>query len=167
MTCARSQKVDFSTVYYDAKQRVLVPSNSPAQSIGDLVGKRVCATAGSTPVYVMEHMSLPPDIFPAPQAIDCLVYMQQGRIAGISTDSSILLGFETQDPNTKIVGPPIADVPYGMEISKTHRDFVRFVNGVLANSQERRHVAAALHALARRHHPRGPTPAPPPAEYDG
>ena len=166
MTCARSQKVDFSTVYYDAKQRVLVPSNSPAQSIGDLVGKRVCATAGSTPVYVMEHMSLPPDIFPAPQAIDCLVYMQQGRIAGISTDSSILLGFETQDPNTKIVGPPIADVPYGMEISKTHRDFVRFVNGVLAKVRSdgtwQRLYTHWLGDITR-----GSTPAPPPAEYDG
>jgi polar amino acid transport system substrate-binding protein len=132
MTCARSQKVDFSTVYYDAKQRVLVLSNSPAKSIGDLAGKRVCATAGSTPIYVMQHLTHPPDVVGAPQAIDCLVYLQQGRIAGISTDSSILLGFKQQDPNTKIVGLPIADVPYGMEISKAHPDFVRFVNGVLA-----------------------------------
>jgi polar amino acid transport system substrate-binding protein len=132
MTCARSEKVDFSTVYYDAKQRVLVPTNSPAKSIGDLAGKKVCATAGSTPIYVMQHLPHPPDVVGEPQAIDCLVDLQQGRIAGISTDSSILLGFNQQDPNTKLVGPPIVDVPYGMEISKAHPDFVRFVNGVLA-----------------------------------
>jgi polar amino acid transport system substrate-binding protein len=166
MTCARSQKVDFSTVYYDAKQRVLVPSNSPAQSIGDLVGKRVCATAGSTPVYVMEHMPLSPDIFPAPQAIDCLVYMQQGRIAGISTDSSILLGFVTQDPNTKIVGPPIADVPYGMEISKTHPEFVRFVNGVLAKLKSDG-TWQRLYAMWLPPAQYGPIQSPPKPQYDG
>ena len=67
-----------------------------------------------------------------PQAIDCLVAMQQGRVDGISTDSSILLGFKAQDPSTKIVGSSLGDVPYGMAINKAHPDFVRFVNGVLA-----------------------------------
>jgi len=164
MTCARSKEVDFSTVYYDAKQRVLVPANSPAKSIGDLAGKRVCATAGSTPVYVMQHLPHPPDVVGAPQAIDCLVYLQQGKIDGISTDSSILLGFNQQDPNTKLVGPPFADVPYGMEISKTHRDFVRFVNGVLAEL-ERNGTWQQLQAewLGQFHQ----LQAPPKPKYDG
>jgi polar amino acid transport system substrate-binding protein len=164
MTCARSQKVDFSTVYYDAKQRVLVLANSPATNIGELAGQKVCATAGSTPIYVMQHLPNPPHIVGGTQAIDCLVDLQQGKIAGISTDSSILLGFKEQDPNTKIVGPSIADVPYGMEISKAHPQFVRFVNGVLAelraNGTWKRLYSEWLGRF-------GPTPAPPPAEYDG
>jgi len=166
MTCARSKEVDFSTVYYDAKQRVLVPTNSPAKSIGDLAGKKVCATAGSTPIYVMQHLPHPPDVVGAAQAIDCLVDLQQGKIAGISTDSSILLGFEAQDPNTHIVGPPIVDVPYGMEINKAHPDFVRFVNGVLAelraNGRWRRLYSNWFHQFDL-----GPTPAPPQSQYDG
>jgi polar amino acid transport system substrate-binding protein len=164
MTCARSKKVDFSTVYYDAKQRVLVLSNSPAKSIGDLAGKKVCATAGSTPIYVMQHQPPRPDVVGAPQAIDCLVYLQQGRIVGISTDSSILLGMQAQDPNTKIVGPPIADVPYGMEISKAHPDFVRFVNGVLSQV-ERNGTWQQLQAKWLG--PFGPLQPPPQAQYDG
>ena len=66
-----------------------------------------------------------------PQAIDCLVYLQQGRVDAISTDDSILVGFKAQDPYTTLVGPSLAKVPYGMAISKAHPDFVRFVNGVL------------------------------------
>ena len=43
ITCERRREVDFSTVYFSAKQKVLVPSNSSAHSVKDLGGKRVCA----------------------------------------------------------------------------------------------------------------------------
>jgi polar amino acid transport system substrate-binding protein len=164
MTCARSEKVDFSAVYYDAKQRVLVPTNSPAKSIGDLAGKKVCATAGSTPIYVMQHLPHPPDVVGATQAIDCLVDLQEGKIAGISTDSSILLGFNQQDPNTKLVGPPIADVPYGMEIKKAHPEFVRFVNGVLAELERNGTWQQLQAAWLGQFRQLKPTPKP---QYDG
>jgi len=166
MTCSRSQEVDFSTVYYDAKQRVLVPTNSPARSMRDLAHKRVCASAASTPVSVMQ--SLPaaerPLIVQEPQAVDCLVQMQEGQIAGISTDSSILLGFQAQDRNTMIVGPSLGDVPYGMAINKAHPEFVRFVNGVLAQLERdgtwqrlQAHWLGQFHQLE----------SPPKPEYDG
>ncbi|MBV8220392.1 MAG: glutamate ABC transporter substrate-binding protein [Solirubrobacterales bacterium] len=164
MTCKRSQKIDFSTEYYDAKQRVLVPSNSPAGGIADLAGKKVCASAGSTPIYVMQHLPYRLDVVGGTQAIDCLVALQQGRVDAISTDSSILLGFQAQDPNTKIVGSPLADVPYGAEINKSHPEFVRFVNGVLAelraNGTWSRLYSQWLHQF-------GATPAPPQPQYDG
>ena len=48
ITCERAQQVDFSTVYLEAGQRVLVPSSSPARSLNDMSGKRVCASRGST-----------------------------------------------------------------------------------------------------------------------
>jgi polar amino acid transport system substrate-binding protein len=132
VTCARKQQVDFSTVYYDAQQRVLVPADSHATSIGDFAGRRVCASAQSAPIDVMTHLANPPKPYGAPQAIDCLVYMQEGRVGAISTDDSILDGFKAQDPNTAIIGGSLGDVPYGMAISKARPEFVRFVNGVLA-----------------------------------
>jgi polar amino acid transport system substrate-binding protein len=134
INCYRRTLVDFSSVYYDAQQRLLVPAGSSAGSIDALAHKRVCASAGSQPISVMD--SLPERDRPIPvgkpQAIDCLVALQQGQVAGISTDSSILLGFKAQDPDTDIVGASIGDVPYGMAINKANQDFVRFVNGVLA-----------------------------------
>jgi polar amino acid transport system substrate-binding protein len=137
ITCYRRTLVDFSTVYYNATQRLLVPTGSGVKDIQALAGKRVCATATSTPIDVMKAMPAGDRPVPVgmPQAIDCLVALQQGTgsIAAISTDSSILLGFQAQDPNnTEIVGPSLDPVPYGMAISKAHPDFVRFVNGVLA-----------------------------------
>jgi polar amino acid transport system substrate-binding protein len=132
ITCQRRRQVDFSTVYYDAGQKVLVPSDSPARNVGDLGGKRVCVTRGSTSLQTLERQRPRPIAYPVDQRTDCLVALQEGRVAAVTSDDSILLGFEAQDPDTKIVGPRFANEPYGMAISKAHPDFVRFVNGVLA-----------------------------------
>jgi polar amino acid transport system substrate-binding protein len=131
ITCVRAQKVAFSSVYYDAKQRVLVPSSSHATDISAFDHKPVCATVKSTPIEVMKAKYPQVIPYPEPQAIDCLVLLQEGKIQAISTDDSILLGFKAQDRNTRIIGGSLADVPYGMEIDKAHPEFVRFVNGVL------------------------------------
>jgi polar amino acid transport system substrate-binding protein len=133
ITCQRKKQVDFSTVYYDAQQRVLVPANSRATDITAFFGQPVCASAGSTPIQVMNGLPTPPKPVGTRQAIDCLVALQEGTVPAISTDDSILLGFKAQDPNTKIIGPSLADAPYGMAISQAHPDFVRFVNGVLSS----------------------------------
>jgi polar amino acid transport system substrate-binding protein len=132
ITCYRRTLTDFSSVYYAASQSVLVPKSSHARSIRDLRGKRVCATRGSTTITRLAKVR--PRVIPygVAQRTDCLVDLQEGEVDAISSDDAILLGFTAQDPNTKIVGPPIADEPYGMAISKQHPDFVGFVNGVLA-----------------------------------
>ena len=168
ITCYRRTQVDFSAVYYDAEQKLLVPAGSRVKTIGALAHKRVCASAGSTPIQVMDAM--PPHSRPFPvgqtQAIDCLVDMQQGSVDGISTDSSILLGFKAQDPSTNIVGSSLGDVPYGMAIKKTHADFVSFVNGVLANLE---HDGTWQRLYAKWLPPAqfGPVQPPPRPEYDG
>jgi polar amino acid transport system substrate-binding protein len=164
ITCARRRQVAFSTDYYDAHQRVLVPTTSPARGLQDLGGKRVCASAQSAPIDVIQRQPSHPVAVGAPQAIDCLVYLQQGRVDAISTDDSILLGFRAQDPYTKLVGPSVAAVPYGMAISKAHPEFVRYVNGVLQRMRtDGTWRSIYAHWLSRF----GPTPAPPPAHYEG
>jgi polar amino acid transport system substrate-binding protein len=167
VTCARWQEVDFSTVYFDAHQRVLVPSNSTARSLADLGGQKVCATKGSTSLAsIASYDSSANGVLPIPVEVtywtDCLVLLQQGGVAAISTDDSILAGLQAQDPFTKIIGPSLADEPYGLAISKQHPDFVRFVNAVLAQMR-----ADGQWAASYRHWVGSPAPAPPRAQYQG
>jgi polar amino acid transport system substrate-binding protein len=164
ITCLRRTQVDFSAVYYNDSQRVLVPASSHARGLKDLGGKRVCASAGSAPLLVIEHAQPHLTAVGLPQAIDCLVQLQEGRVDAISTDDSILLGFKHQDPTTKIVGPGLAGVPYGMAISRAHPDFVRFVNGVLARLWADRTWQALYCRWLGCH---GPAPNPPTANYNG
>jgi len=129
ITCDRLKQVDFSSVYFDAHQRVLVLKNSKATSLDDLHGQKVCATTGSDSVdRIQAHKAIAVQV---PYWTDCLVLLQQGDVAAISTDDSILDGLAAQDPWTKLVGPQLTDEPYGLAISKQHPDFVRFVNAVL------------------------------------
>jgi polar amino acid transport system substrate-binding protein len=158
ITCARLKQVDFSSVYFDAHQRVLVLKNSPARSLADLRGQKVCATAGSDSLTVIAAAGAIPD--PVPYWTDCLVLLQQGDVAAISTDDSILAGLAAQDPWTKLVGPSLTDEPYGLAISKQHPDFVRFVNAVLQELRtDGQWAASYAHWIGT------PVPAPPPAQY--
>jgi polar amino acid transport system substrate-binding protein len=131
INCYRASRVNFSTVYLSAGQRLLVPSDSPARSVKDLRGKRVCSTRGSTSIAALEKY---PGVIPYPvaQRTDCLVALQRGEADAITSDDAILLGFQAQDPYTKLIGSAIEPEPYGMAISKRRPDLVRWVNGELA-----------------------------------
>jgi polar amino acid transport system substrate-binding protein len=162
VNCARRRQLDFSTIYYDTGQRVLVPKKSTARGLDDLGGKRVCATTGSTTLNRVARNPAKPIPYPVAQRTDCLVALQEGRVDAISSDETILLGFKAQDSNTKIVGRRLSDEPYGMAIARSHPEFVRFVNGVL----ERMRRDGTLKALERKWIGRlGPTPEPPRPRY--
>jgi polar amino acid transport system substrate-binding protein len=162
INCARLQQVDFSTVYFDAGQRVLVEKNSTVTSIAGLGGKKVCATTGSTSIGNIKAAPSHPIPVAVPYWTDCLVLLQQGDVAAVSTDDSILAGLAAQDPWTKIVGPRFSNEPYGLAISRQHPDFVRFVNAVLQQMRTDGQWAASY-----AHWVGTPVPKPPPAHYLG
>jgi len=160
INCARLQDVDFSTVYFEAGQQVLVLKNSRAKSLAGLGGKKVCATAGSTSIANIKAAPSHPIAVPVTNFTDCLVLLQQDDVAAISTDNDILAGLAAQDPWTKIVGPVFTSEPYGLAISKQHPDFVQFVNAVLQQMRTDGQWAASY-----AHWVGTPVPAPPPARY--
>jgi polar amino acid transport system substrate-binding protein len=158
INCDRLKQVDFSTVYFNAGAQVLVLRNSPAKSLADLGGKKVCSTTGSDSLdYIKAARAIP---VPVVNFTDCLVLLQQGDVAAISTDNNILAGLAAQDPWTKIVGKVFTAEPYGLAISQKNPDFVRFVNAVLQQLRTNGQWAASY-----AHWVGHPVPAPPPAQY--
>jgi polar amino acid transport system substrate-binding protein len=161
MNCARWKSVNFSTVYYDAGQRVLVSTASTAKSINDLGGKKVCAANGSTSLDNIAKVPAKPIPVGRPTFADCLVAFQQNQVDAISTDDTILAGLAAQDPYAKVVGPPFTDEPYGLAMPKDD-EFTRFVNAVLEKNRENGTWTATYKKWLGRF---GPPPAPPAPEY--
>jgi polar amino acid transport system substrate-binding protein len=163
ITCDRLAQVDFSAVYFEAHQRVLVPDGSKATGgLADLGGQQVCATGGSDSVTTIEDYPTHPRVVQEPFWTDCLVLLQQDQVAAVSTDNSILAGLQAQDPFTKIVGPELTNEPYGLAISRQQPDFVRFVNAVLAQAE-----AGGGWAASYKRWVGSPVPSPPAARYAG
>jgi polar amino acid transport system substrate-binding protein len=167
INCDRLRQVDFSTVYFDAQRQVLVvkpPDGHPAPDLPRLGAQhlKACAVKGSDSVNSIT------DAHAVPVTVaywtDCLVLLQEGQIAGIVTDNSVLEGLKAQDPSTTITGNPLVDEPYGLAISKAHPDLVRFVNAVLAQE-----IASGQWAASYRHwvDPNGPSKPTWPIGYAG
>ncbi len=133
--CARWKDVNFSSIYYDAGQKLLVSKSSDARGIEDLGGKKVCAAKGSTSYDNIAKVAGKPIPVDRPTFGDCLVAFQQNEVDAISTDDTILVGLAAQDPYAKVVGPRFTDEPYGIAMSNEHPEFTRFVNAVLAKNR--------------------------------
>jgi polar amino acid transport system substrate-binding protein len=130
ITCDRWNRIAFSSEYYRAGQKVLVPLGSRATTLADLKGKRVCAPTQSTSLDRLRQYG---GVVPVPSAshTGCLVLFQQGKVDAITGDDTVLAGLAAQDPYARVVGRAFSAEPYGVGISQDHVDLVRFVNGVL------------------------------------
>jgi len=136
ITCARAQLVDFSTVYYEASQRLLVLKNQAGKpmysTLADLKpAQRVCVQVGSTSANSILAQPNHPQLYEVQDASDCLVALQQNEADAVSTDDTLLAGLKVQDGNTLVTGPPIEQEPYGIAVSQNTPSLVRYVNGVL------------------------------------
>ncbi len=162
INCARKQNVAFSTVYFNADQRILVRKNSGIDSAAELAGKRGCAVSGTTSLAKLYGLDPRPIVIGAPTWTDCLVMLQQGQVDVIGTDGVVLAGLVEQDPNVEVVGASLGVEPYGVGIKKENEDLVRFVNGML---EQIRSDGTWQRLYDQRLQPLGPSPGPPPARY--
>jgi polar amino acid transport system substrate-binding protein len=131
ITCARAEQIAFSSLYFEASQRLLVPKDSTVQGPADLAGKRVCSQVDTTSLATVARVAPAATLLAVQNWDDCLVALQQGQADAVSTDDSILAGMAVQDPNLHIVGPSLEAEPYGIGVNKSQDDLVRAVNASL------------------------------------
>jgi polar amino acid transport system substrate-binding protein len=162
ITCDRLKDIDFSTVYYVSGQRILVPGNSDVARLSDLAGKKVCATKASTSLAKIASDPSKPVPVSVDNWSDCLVMLQQGQVAAVSTDDVILAGMAAQDPTLKIVSDPFTEEDYGIGIPKGEDDMVQFVNAVLEHVRNDGPWQASYQRWIQ---PRLPGLSPPPPQY--
>ncbi|MEV0910792.1 glutamate ABC transporter substrate-binding protein [Streptomyces hokutonensis] len=146
ITCERMEQVLFSSDYLDSGQRVLVTDTSPVKTLADLAGQKVCTARGTTSLTELQRAR--PAVRPVTVSdwTDCLLLLQQGEVAAVSTTDNVLAGLSAQDPATRITGPRFTYEPHGIAVPKTTPELVRFINGVLAHLR----TSGTLRALHER-----------------
>ena len=162
VTCARAEQIAFSTVYFEASQRLLVPKDSPVQGPADLAGLRVCSQVDTTSLATVSRLAPTATLLAVQNWDDCLVALQQGQADAASTDNTILAGMAVQDPNLHIVGPSLEAEPYGIGINKSQDDLVRAVN---ASLERIRRDGTWLSLYRKWLTVLGPAPSPPEPKY--
>jgi polar amino acid transport system substrate-binding protein len=162
VTCDRQRTVEFSTAYMEATARVLVPVNSGVREVEDLAGKRVCTSAGSTTERMLRALPARLDVQTLPGIPDCMVELQHGRAAAVSSDDVLLAGLAAQDPQTHVVGRSLLLSYYAVGMRRDAPDLVRFVNGVLEDARADGSLAASDERWLGR---LNPVPQPAPARY--
>ena len=163
ITCDRWTKIAFSSEYYRAGQKVLVPRESTARGMEDLKGRKVCAPTGSTSMDKLRTFTGVVAVG-ADTHTGCLVLFQQGKVDAITGDDTVLAGLASQDPYAKVVNAPaFTKEPYGLGIALKNADLVRFVNAVLERMRTDGQWTAAYNTWLRA--ALGPAPAPPEPVY--
>lgn len=164
INCARLQDIEFSSVYYEASQQVLVKADSEYTGLDSLGGQKVCAADGSTSLRRIVEAPSNPVPVQVPEWTDCLVMLQQNQVEAVSTDDTILAGFTAQDPFTRILPEVLGAEPYGIGVNKEQTDLVRFVNAVLQQMRDDGSWAQLYGTWVAQLLNR-PVPAPPAARY--
>jgi len=164
INCERWKQIAFSTEYYRSGQKILVRKGSKANSLADLAGRRVCAPRGTSSMDNL--IKLAPKAIPvaADSHTGCLVLFQQGDVAAITGDDTVLAGLAAQDPYAVVPEQAaFTEEPYGLGIPAKNVDFVRFVNARLAQLRSSGDWTDIYNRWLR--DPLGPAPAPPSAVY--
>jgi ABC-type amino acid transport substrate-binding protein len=130
----RLKEIDFSKIYYVAGQKILVKSDSPHQSVADLVAAKVkvCSGEGSTSEKNLQTEGVAQaDVILFKTWGETAQALLDGRCDASSTDDSILFGLAAQNEGLEVRGEAFTEEPLGIGIKKGKDDLVQFINGVL------------------------------------
>lgn len=132
----RDEVIDFSITYFMDGQKLLVKKNSGIKSAADLAGKKVGTAKGSTSEQNIKNAQPECTVLSYEGYPQAFLAMNQGMVAAVTTDSTILLGLKNSAANPddyEIVGGFISDEPYAMGVPENDSDFRDFVNKTLAD----------------------------------
>ncbi|KAF1073824.1 transporter substrate-binding domain-containing protein [Halodesulfovibrio sp. MK-HDV] len=137
-TREREKSIDFSITYFFDGQKVLAKTGK-YQSLADMKDKKIATMQGTTSeINVKRALKAMGVANPAAHVIsfqkesECFQALQMGRVAGWSTDATILLGYASKTPGKfELVGEFLSDEPYGIGLPQNDSNLRNAVNASL------------------------------------
>ena len=135
----RGKQVQFATNYFYTGTRFLVKTGTSVAKLGDLAGKQVVSTTGTTNFQIMrrlnEEQKLGIDLLGAKDHAESALMVQTGRAVAFAMDDILLYGLKASSQNPAelaVVGEPIQVEPYAIMIRKDDPTFKKLVDDTLA-----------------------------------
>ncbi|AXI10721.1 transporter substrate-binding domain-containing protein [Oceanobacillus sp. 143] len=128
----RKKEVDFSDVYFEAGQSLLVKKGSPIESVDDLTkDTTVLAVKGSTSTDNIREAAPDAQVLEFENYQEAFTALKSGQGDTLTTDNSILLGMASEDDSFELVGGTFTDEPYGVAVKKGQKELVDAINDAL------------------------------------
>jgi polar amino acid transport system substrate-binding protein len=134
----RAKQIDFSYMYFLTGQKFITPKGK-VKKLEDLAGKKIGTAKGSTSEQNAKKALPTSQILSFDDYPPAFLALQQGKVAAITTDESILANILTKAPDKnkyEIPNIQISDEPYGLGMRKGDTNFINFVNKTLLEMEK-------------------------------
>ncbi len=135
---ARAKEVAFAVNYFYVSSRLLVKKSSSIHKLGDLAGKAIATTTGTTTFGQLRKLSLEKNlnlsVVPAKDHADGFLLVESGRAQAFAMDDILLAGLMLNAKNPDdytIVGEPLQVEAYACMVRKDDPAFKKLVDGTL------------------------------------
>jgi glutamate/aspartate transport system substrate-binding protein len=137
---ARGKEVAFAVNHFYTGTRLLVKKSSAIKDYGDLAGKNVATTTGTTNLQVLRKYSTDKNlnfnlVFGKDHA-DSFLLVESGRAVAFGMDDILLFGLKANAKNPddyEVVGESLQVEPYACMLRKDDAAFKQLVDGVIGN----------------------------------
>jgi len=134
----RAKVIDFSHTYFFTGQKFITKKGA-VHSLKDLDGKKIGTAKGSTSEQNVKKAIPTATVLSFDDYPQAFLALQQGKVAGVTTDEAILAGILAKAPNKaqfEIPAVQISDEPYGLGMRKDDTNFVNFVNKTILEMEK-------------------------------
>jgi len=135
---ARAKEVAFAVNYFYASSRLLVKKSAGIQRLGDLTGKAIATTTGTTTFGQLRRLSLENNlnlsVVPAKDHADGFLLLESGRAQAFAMDDILLAGLVLNAKNPEnyiMVGEPLQVEAYACMLRKGDPAFKKLVDDTL------------------------------------
>jgi polar amino acid transport system substrate-binding protein len=134
----RAKQIDFSYTYFLTGQK-FITNKGKIHALKDLEGKKIGTAKGSTSEQNVKKAIPTATVLSFDDYPQAFLALQQGKVAAVTTDESILAGILGKAPNKskfEIPNLQISEEPYGLGMRKDDKHFVDFVNKTILEMEK-------------------------------
>ena len=134
ITVEAIREKSFTEPYFVGHQRLLTPSASGIDDVGDLVGKAACSFAGTSKTVELDKLIPEIELRQEDDLDGCITALSSGKVDAVTAVDFLLL--EELTPGTRLVGEDLTTEGLGAMVPTGANEFARFVSAVFGLAKE-------------------------------